>query len=305
MATVRPFVATDMAALVALSGMSALAFAEQLDHPGIRPETDLLVAESAGSLVAARDVCVMGRGDESPLILESWATTTPDSWDMDTQKQLFEKMLERARGVLTEQSRVSAILQVRASVDDEKARALFTSFDFEPRRDLWTMERSNLADIKPPALPDDIELRAYAPGKHDEAWRLSFNEAFSDHWGGWMQMSPTFWQRYVKRPTFRPDLSLVAWAGDEIAGFCHCRLAEDRKQGGVRYVGVRPKWRRRGLGEALTRAGMIRLREVGVERASLGVDATNTTGAQLLYEKNGFVVTRRIVMYRREITTTH
>lgn len=305
MVTVRPYTAADRAALVALSGMSAAALDEHLDHPGYSPETNLFVAASNSGLIAARDIRVMGRGDESPLILESWGAAIRESWDSDTQNQLIQSMLGRASGILTEQARDRAVLQVRCGRDDENARHLFTTFDFEPKRDLWTMEIANLAEIKQPTFPGEIEVRDYAPGKHDEAWRIAFNDAFSDHWGGWMQMSPTFWNRYVARTTFRPDLSLVAWAGDEIAGFCHCRLAEDGKQGGVRYVGVRPRWRRRGLGEALTRAGMIRLREAGAERITLGVDATNTTGAQLLYEKNGFVVTRRTVMFRCQITTSN
>ena len=115
-----------------------------------------------------------------------------------------------------------------------------------------------------------------------------------------MQMSPAFWRRYLARPAFRPELSLVAWAGEEIAGLCHCRL--DGAVGTIRYVGVRPAWRRRGLGEALTRQGMATLAAAGAERVTLGVDATNTTGAQTLYQRLGFETTREHVMYRRELT---
>jgi ribosomal protein S18 acetylase RimI-like enzyme len=114
-----------------------------------------------------------------------------------------------------------------------------------------------------------------------------------------MQMSPAYWQRYLARPSFRPELSLVAWDGDEIAGFCHCRL--DGAVGTVRYVGVRPAWRRRGLAEALTRLGVGALARAGAERATLGVDATNTTGAQLLYQRLGFAVVGEQVMFRRDL----
>src|SRR5204863_9768971 len=115
----------------------------------------------------------------------------------------------------------------------------------EARR-LWSMVHPNPGAVASSPLPDGIVVRPYALGQHDREWQAAFNEAFADHWGGWMQMSPDFWRRYVARPTFRPDLSLVAWAGGEIAGFCHCRL--DGDVGMVRYVGVRPPWRGRGLG---------------------------------------------------------
>ncbi len=304
MVTVRPYVAADRAALVSLSGMSTAMLDEHLDHPGYTPETDLFVAKSGSSLVAGRDIRVMGRGDESLLILESWSPTPAGFWNDDIQKQLFGKMLNRARAILTAHGRDRGMPQVRCGIDDSNSRALFAFFGLEACRELWTMECTRLDDIEQPVFPDAFEIRAYAPGQHDEAWRVAFNDAFSDHWGGWMQLSPMFWERYVARSTFRPDLSLVAWAGDEIAGFCHCRLSEDGIQGGIRYVGVRPQWRRQGLGEALTRAGMVRLRESGAKRVTLGVDATNTTSAHVLYEKNGFVVTRRIVMYRREIAAS-
>jgi ribosomal protein S18 acetylase RimI-like enzyme len=298
----RPFGPSDLDALVALApGATRAGLEEHLDHPPYYdPGRDMRLAEADGALVAARDVRVMARGDEPRPILESWGVARPAAWAGAAPRALFAWMLERAGEVLAELGRREGVLQVRAAPDEGAARALFESFGLVEVRRLWSMECPRPGALEPPALPAGLVVRPYAPGRHDEAWRRAFNDAFADHWGGWMQLSAPFWRRYVARPSFRPDLSLVAWDGEEIAGFCHCRL-EGGGLGQLRYLGVRPGWRRRGLGEALTRLGMLALARAGAERVGLGVDATNTTGAQLLYQQLGFAVTREQVMYRKEL----
>jgi mycothiol synthase len=273
----------DRPALLALGARE-----EQIDDAD-----ELVVALDGDRLVAARDLRVMGRGDEPTPILETAALGPPDA-------RLFEAVLARAAALTAARGRPRAILQTRCAPEDAAARALFESFGLAEARELWSMRCSALAGLAPPALPAGIEVRPYAPGRHDDAWRLAFNDAFADHWGGWVLLSADAWRRYLARPGFRPELSLVAWDGDQIAGFCHCRL-DAPGRGQIRYVGVRPGWRRRGLGEALTRLGMLTLRDHGAESVGLGVDATNTTGAQRLYERLGFVVVGRHLMFRREI----
>ena len=169
------------------------------------------------------------------------------------------------------------------------------------------MLRPSLADSEEPRFPPDVELRTYRVGADDDAWVHAFNEAFAGHWGGFMGMSPALWAHYLGDPTFNPEISLVAWNGTELAGFCHCRIDEElntltgRRVGMIRYVGVVPTWRRKGLGAALTLAGVRTLRDAGMETVALGVDAENVTGARRLYERYGFEVVGRQVMYRTEI----
>jgi ribosomal protein S18 acetylase RimI-like enzyme len=57
--------------------------------------------------------------------------------------------------------------------------------------------------------------------------------------------------------------------------------------GWVSLVGVRPRWRGRGLGHALLTRSLDSLRRRGLSRAGLSVDAANTTGALRLYEQAG------------------
>jgi mycothiol synthase len=58
-------------------------------------------------------------------------------------------------------------------------------------------------------------------------------------------------------------------------------------------LGVRPAWRRRGLGEALLREAFHAMYGRGFTRIGLGVDAENVSGAVRLYERAGMRQVRR------------
>ena len=68
--------------------------------------------------------------------------------------------------------------------------------------------------------------------------------------------------------------------------------AQEWRRGGgfVDWLGVRPQWRRRGLGRALLLHAFRELHERGAGRVGLGVDSQNPTGATRLYESVGMHV---------------
>jgi ribosomal protein S18 acetylase RimI-like enzyme len=70
----------------------------------------------------------------------------------------------------------------------------------------------------------------------------------------------------------------------------------------VAVLGVRPAWRRHGLGEALLRQAFHDLYELGRRRVGLGVDAENTTGATRLYERVGMHVVWREDAYEKVLS---
>jgi ribosomal protein S18 acetylase RimI-like enzyme len=104
------------------------------------------------------------------------------------------------------------------------------------------------------------------------------NEA--DWWNG---------NRDAPNAGFDPTLWFLALDGATIAGFSICREREEDAEnvGWVSLLGVRPRWRGRGLGEALLSHSLALLRARGLGRAALNVDVDNTTGALRLYEKVG------------------
>ena len=81
---------------------------------------------------------------------------------------------------------------------------------------------------------------------------------------------------------------------EKIIGFV--TVARDRGFGLVVTVDVHPDYRRRGVGRLLMRAGELKMREWGVTAAVLTV-GTRNQAAKLLYEKEGYLLFRRIPGY--------
>jgi mycothiol synthase len=65
---------------------------------------------------------------------------------------------------------------------------------------------------------------------------------------------------------------------------------------------VRRPWRGIGLGRALLVHSLRAFERRGLERAVLGVDSDNPSGAHRLYESVGMVVTARFEIYEKAAT---
>ena len=175
-----------------------------------------------------------------------------------------------------------------------------------PARYFLDMAYAPLEDIPEPQFPPGIAVRTWVRGQDDEATLAAFNEAFADHWD-FIPVPLEEWLHWTNLPCFRPELNLLAVAGEEIAGICLCDVNEEhiarigRQEGWVDTLGVRRLYRHQGLGRALLLAGLHVLKEAGMESAMLGVDAESLTGATRLYESVGFVERKRFILYRRPL----
>ncbi|MDE0198060.1 MAG: GNAT family N-acetyltransferase [Caldilineaceae bacterium] len=150
-------------------------------------------------------------------------------------------------------------------------------------------------------VPEGISLRSYRSGDAP-AWIAAFNASFSDHWGGF-SYSDESWARHANSPRFREEISVVAEAGGKFAGICHCAPSLNPREEGLAHLhilGVRPEFRRRGLGACLMVEAMSRLKENGFERVELDMDSLNFK-ALPLYEQLGFRELEAITIYRRQL----
>jgi mycothiol synthase len=92
---------------------------------------------------------------------------------------------------------------------------------------------------------------------------------------------------------------MIAWDGDQIAGF-----SQNRFRMGIGWIGtlgVRRPWRKRGLGEALLLHSFGEFYKRGTSTIGLGVDAQNPTGATRLYQKVGMYAASEFVTYEKEL----
>jgi mycothiol synthase len=179
------------------------------------------------------------------------------------------------------------------------AKELLEAHGFELVRHFWKMGIDLDAETPAPAWPDGIRLETVEGGREREVYEAA-EEAFRDHW----DHAPHEWEEWrammVERRGFDPSLWLLARDGHEIAGLSLCALEGD--EGWVNVLGVRRSWRRRGIARALLLESFSRLRERGMRRAVLGVDASNPTGATQLYEQAGMRVLLQDDAYRKQLT---
>jgi mycothiol synthase len=199
-------------------------------------------------------------------------------------------------------------LRVWAHGDHPGARALAGEFGFDRVRVLWQLRRSLTTELPDLPLPPAVAVRAFRPGPDDEAWLGVNARAFASHpeQGRWTLDDLRMREA---QPWFDPAGFLLAVdpADDRLLGFHWTKVhpaepgtgtAGQRPAIGEVYVlGVDPGGHRRGLGAALTVAGLRHLRGLGLTEVLLYVDESNTA-AMTLYQRLGFTAHAADVMYR-------
>jgi mycothiol synthase len=134
-------------------------------------------------------------------------------------------------------------------------------------------------------------LRSFVVGEDEGAWLALNARVFADHpeQGRWSAQDLALREREA---WFDSAGFLLAWRGDALVGFHWTKTHGDGGHGhaplGEIYVlGVAPEEAGRGLGHALSVAGLEYLRGRGLSEAMLFVDAENA-GAVALYRSLGF-----------------
>lgn len=200
-------------------------------------------------------------------------------------------------------------LRLWAHGEQASSARLAQSLGFERNRVLWQMRRSLFAPLSNPALPEGCTLRAFRPGEDDQQW-LELNALVFA--GLPDQASWTFedLHRRFGEDWFSPQGFLIAESEGRMVGFHwtkvhglgpHSGRGHD-DLGEVYVVGVDPAFAGRGLGRAITLAGLHHLRSLGLSQAMLYVDASNTA-AIALYEGLGFSRWDTDVLYRHRTAT--
>jgi mycothiol synthase len=209
--------------------------------------------------------------------------------------RLVELAEERAAGAPAGSTLETGVLR-----GDAAANALLSARGYDAARHFFRMVIDLDAEPRPFALPDGVVIDPLDPADA-RAVHEALQESFADEWGFRPWSFEEFEEKRLNDPRFDQTLYLVAKDGDEVAGFALCDWKRYGDWGWVGSLGVRPAWRRRGLGEALLRAAFAELFRRGERRVALGVDVQNPTGAVRLYERAGMHVYWEAVVYRKEL----
>ena len=261
----------------------------------------------ADELVAFSWLKVMpGRREAHKAIL--WGGVRPSQRRQGIGSDLLRWQLEagsRALAGLDPGFRSELILD--AMPHDTDLRKLADAHGFTPLRTFLEVARGTATPLASGTSPVGIEVVAFGP-ELDDATREAHTEAFADHWGSEPRTADEWRQWFTGHRGFRPDLSRVALdsASGEVAGYVLvAAYPADWEivpvEAWINTVGTRPAWRGRGVAAALMTAVLeaVAADAAGFERAILGVDAENPTGALRLYRRLGFEDVRVLITLGR------
>ena len=179
---------------------------------------------------------------------------------------------------------------------DTYARELLASLGYQDVRRFYEMA---IELTERPELTADVEIESLQPGG-EEAFYDALDASFQDHWEHHSTPFAEWWERHSSNPNFEPSLWFLIRSDSEIAAVA--RNEANRNGGGyVGALGVRLEFRGRGYAKALLYRTFAEFWDRGLPRVTLGVDATNPTGATHLYESVGMHVEAENIVYEKAL----
>jgi len=184
---------------------------------------------------------------------------------------------------------------------------LATSLGFIPIREFMEMESRKKISSWGARVLDKINftIESFSSRLNLNEFNSCYNEIFADSF----EHTPTRikdWKRAIKgREISRNTLFLLRDRAQSLAGFAlvsHFLHKGNRgRYGFIEDLGVRKRWRGRGLGVILLKYSIIKLRErFGTRQVRLHVDSKNESGAVRLYRRNGFRIVSQTMEYQYE-----
>lgn len=162
-------------------------------------------------------------------------------------------------------------------------------------------------------MPENgLRIREYRPNDDSrievivkQAWpKVTVWKKLEDEYG-WHGPKP--WWRYKLDPVLaharsHPDQVLVAELDGRVVGYAMFIVDRDTRIGQVLDNAVDPAYGGKGIGSAMHREVLRRMREVGLKLAKVGTGLDeNQAGARGMYEKHGFKEIYREVIYVRTL----
>jgi mycothiol synthase len=261
-----------------------------------------LAAVGEGGKIAAAAMLVIPPAEEEKIALVT-GVVAPDQRRRGMGTYLMEWLEARARQSFgPPQAGDPQIMRTSCDAHLADHIHLFEQQGFHARRYSYQLRRDLAHPIQEAPLPEGIKLAGWTL-EQDADVMGAFNEAFAGHWG-LPVMNAAMWSEFFTGvPQFRGDLSLMAKAGEQVAGFCINWIVPapaasgEAHEGWVEAIGVIPAWRGRGLAAALLAESLRHFKTQGLKFAALDVDAENPTGALRLYDKHGFKTARESIHF--------
>jgi mycothiol synthase len=214
------------------------------------------------------------------------------SWTMEEGTRLLDdRPVDRAH-----------VLRVTSETLSDGAEHLLERHGFAAHYLAHVLERDLDGSCADAPVPEGVCLAAWDGTNADQFFR-AYSAAYGDRpsFPGWSLEDWLDWLE-PEDEMFLPGASLIALHEEEPLGFVACaRIFEDCPEiGWIVQVGVRPEWRRRGLGAALMAEAMSCAGKLGIQHVMLDA-ATGNAPALALYDALGFRRVGRRGHFTKEI----
>ncbi len=294
--TIRSYTRGDLETLAALrlghapSPVEAAALARWLAQPNIDTERDCMLAFNddgtpAGFAILIREPAI-GRG-----VVEINGSNQHRGGGAGDA--LLREVYERGRAAGLD------VLQVDVPESDEARRNAFAERGWAHIRTHLHLRREGTERTNVPA-PDGMTLRLAEPADAQAVTDVQ-NTAFTGSWGYAPNTPAEIAYRMFELPDLRPDPVVLLEEDGALVGYCWCHREAEDAPGIVGMVGVLPGRQGKGLGRAVTGAGMDALLELGSPSLEITVDSENPPAIRV-YESLGFVLDWRSFWYELRLT---
>lgn len=266
-----------------------------LERLGDRLRTDSMgvLSETGEPIAAALVFLPPASGDDE--LARLLGVVHPDHYERGLGTSLLDWMERRVRKARTVDATLKS-MRMSCNPSSQARVRLFEQHGFRPVRYSFRMQTPLVSTITEPTMPSELALIPWQ-ATWSESARSAFNCAFKGHWG-LPTISEEIWiSRFVGVPQFRPALSWLAVHESEVIGLCVNWLPPDASQGWIEAIGVVPRWRGRGVADAMMTRSLNTFLENGLTKAALDVDTQNLTGALQLCEKVGFTAVKREAIF--------
>lgn len=255
-----------------------------LAQPGMRPERDCFVVVVDGTPAGYAYLVVEQPISRGVLIFEA----APAG-----RQPLLDAAVADARSLGL------AVVHVDVAESDDALRSFLGSAGLEHVRTHLHLRRDGSQAIGAP-LPAGAAVRLAV---RDDAAALTDlqNAAFGGSWGYARNTTGEIAYRVFDLPDDPPDRVLLLEEDGRLLAYCWTHQEHAGAPGVIGMVGTAPAEQSRGLGRAVTVAGVNHLTEAGATPIDITVDAENPPAIRL-YERLGFTVRWRSVWYELRIS---
>ncbi len=252
---------------------------------GMRRVHMLAVEDAEGRLVGYGDVHAQ---------TEARAKWWLDMRERPGRRDVVSLLVPELERLAARTAPAGALLRAVVHGENDTARPVLEAAGYRPIRSSYRMTIDLETQPAARVWPEGISVRASRGGEDDSRIYEAHMDSFADHWDFERQPFDEWAEWHVKSER-DPSLWFLAEGDGLLAGICLARPDDSGEpdRGWIGVLGVRPAWRRRGLGLALLGHAFRTLYGRGLTTVGLGVDAESTTGAVRLYERAGMRVARR------------